>query len=112
MYRNTGALSSPLPFSQSNSAKSNYAKDGPSSSSSLFGSSPPTSSSRMNRPVPPATSQAINHDFNGYSLSTFALQQTTKFMPRRGSPYVILRQRSLTTFEVANLEDPDVPIGV
>ncbi|GFU60435.1 hypothetical protein TNCV_4433001 [Trichonephila clavipes] len=51
MYRNTGALSSPLPFSQSTSAKSNYARDG-SSSSSLFGSSLTTSSFRMNRPVP------------------------------------------------------------
>ncbi|GFT30998.1 hypothetical protein TNCV_1683621 [Trichonephila clavipes] len=55
MYRNTGALSTPLPFSQSTSAKSNYARDGPSSSSSLFGSSSPSSSSRMNRPVPPAS---------------------------------------------------------
>ncbi|GFY64850.1 hypothetical protein TNIN_466061 [Trichonephila inaurata madagascariensis] len=27
-------------------------------------------------------------------------------------PYVILSQRSPTTFEVANLEDPDIPIGV
>ncbi|GFY53084.1 hypothetical protein TNIN_33781 [Trichonephila inaurata madagascariensis] len=48
MYRNTGAPSSPLPFSQSASAKSSYARDGPSSLSSLFDSSSPSSSSSMN----------------------------------------------------------------
>ncbi|GFY67194.1 hypothetical protein TNIN_418031 [Trichonephila inaurata madagascariensis] len=32
-------------------------------------------------------------------------------MPRRDSPFIILGQRS-PTFEVANLEDPDVLIGV
>ncbi|GFX21883.1 hypothetical protein TNCV_2311611 [Trichonephila clavipes] len=52
MYRNTGAPSSPLPFSQSTSAKSNYARDCLSSSPSLLGSSLPNSSSKMNRPVP------------------------------------------------------------
>ncbi|GFT27034.1 uncharacterized protein NPIL_666711 [Nephila pilipes] len=34
------------------------------------------------------------------------------FMPHRDSPYVILSQRSPAIFEVANPEDPDVPIGV
>ncbi|GFY54165.1 hypothetical protein TNIN_437131 [Trichonephila inaurata madagascariensis] len=33
-------------------------------------------------------------------------------MPQTDSPYLILSQRSPTTFEVANLEDPDIPIGV
>ncbi|GFX26509.1 tensin-1 [Trichonephila clavipes] len=55
MYRNTSATSSPLPFSQSTSAKSNCASDGSSSSPSLFGSSLPSSSSRTYRPVIPGT---------------------------------------------------------
>ncbi|GFS44662.1 hypothetical protein TNIN_137761 [Trichonephila inaurata madagascariensis] len=58
----------------------------------------------------PATSQAISHDINKYPLSNSARQRTSKFMPRRDGPYVILSQRSSTTFEVVILEDPDAPI--
>ncbi|GFY53712.1 uncharacterized protein TNIN_179631, partial [Trichonephila inaurata madagascariensis] len=45
---------------------------------------------------------------NKHPLNSSARQRTSKFIPR----YVILSQRSPTTFEVANLEDPDVLIGV
>ncbi|GFW89413.1 tensin-1 [Trichonephila clavipes] len=56
LYRNIGAPSSPLPFSQSTSAKSNYARDESSSSPSFIGSSPPSSPSSMDIPVPPTFS--------------------------------------------------------
>ncbi|GFV25728.1 hypothetical protein TNCV_2444321 [Trichonephila clavipes] len=65
-----------------------------------------------NRGSSPATSQTINPDVNRHHLSTSTRQRTSKFMPRRDGPYVILNQRSPSTFEAANLEDPDVPIGV
>ncbi|GFY49005.1 uncharacterized protein TNIN_437201 [Trichonephila inaurata madagascariensis] len=60
----------------------------------------------------PATSQTINHDVDRHSLSSYTRQETSKFMSRRDSPYVILSQPSPTAFEVASLEDPDVPIRV
>ncbi|GFX35623.1 uncharacterized protein TNCV_4469641 [Trichonephila clavipes] len=47
---------------------------------------------------------------NKHPLSSSVRQRTSKFMPRQDGPYVILSQRSPTTFEVVNLEDPDVPI--
>ncbi|GFY58539.1 hypothetical protein TNIN_179021 [Trichonephila inaurata madagascariensis] len=55
MCRNTGAPSSPLPFSQSASTTSNYAVDDSSWSPSSIGSILFGSPSRMNRPVPPGT---------------------------------------------------------
>ncbi|GFY47323.1 hypothetical protein TNIN_42001 [Trichonephila inaurata madagascariensis] len=64
-----------------------------------------------NRNSFPVTSQTVKHDVNRQPLSTSTQQRTSKFMPRRNGSYVILSQRSITTFEVANLKDPDVPIG-
>ncbi|GFT78907.1 hypothetical protein TNCV_3093171 [Trichonephila clavipes] len=111
-----------------------------SSSPSLFGSSIPSSSSNMDISVPPGTpyqkqvstcstlppkrpflsfkdcgsspvtSQTINHDVNRHPLNTSTRQQTSKFMPLTDYPCVILSQPSPTTFEVANVEDPDFPI--
>ncbi|GFT83163.1 uncharacterized protein TNCV_2129751 [Trichonephila clavipes] len=49
---------------------------------------------------------------NKHQLSSSAQQRTSKFMPHQDGPYVILSQQSPTKFEVANLEDPDAPIGV
>ncbi|GFX20704.1 hypothetical protein TNCV_77621 [Trichonephila clavipes] len=60
----------------------------------------------------PATSQTINQDVNRHPLSTFARQQTSKIMPHTNDTYVTLCKRSPTTFEVANIENTDVPIGV
>ncbi|GFT57284.1 sushi, von Willebrand factor type A, EGF and pentraxin domain-containing protein 1, partial [Nephila pilipes] len=49
---------------------------------------------------------------NKHPLKSSARQRTSKFMPRKDCPYVILNQRSPTIFELANPEDPDVPNGV
>lgn len=47
-----------------------------------------------------------------HPLSSSTKQRASKFMPRRDGPFVILTQRSPTTYEVANPQDPDTPIGV
>ncbi|GFR22236.1 uncharacterized protein TNCT_382921 [Trichonephila clavata] len=52
VYRNTGAPSLPVPFSQSASTKNNYSRGG---SSSYVGSIPNSSSSGINRTVPPTS---------------------------------------------------------
>ncbi|GFS86186.1 hypothetical protein TNCV_660721 [Trichonephila clavipes] len=41
-----------------------------------------------------------------HPLSTAAHKKTAKFMPKRVGPYIIVTQRSLTTYEVANPNNP------
>ncbi|GFS70875.1 integrase catalytic domain-containing protein [Nephila pilipes] len=38
--------------------------------------------------------------------------KTSKFLPRRDGPYVIMSRRSPTTYEVSSLENPTTPLGV
>ncbi|GFY51725.1 hypothetical protein TNIN_150401 [Trichonephila inaurata madagascariensis] len=67
---------------------------------------PPSSSSRMNRPVPPASPLPPGTPYQNPDpayASFFARQRASKFMPRQDDPYVILSQRSPTTFEEAKL---------
>ncbi|KFM62693.1 hypothetical protein X975_19850, partial [Stegodyphus mimosarum] len=47
-----------------------------------------------------------------HPVSKSAEQKTSKFMPRRDGPYVIMTQRSPTTYEVSNLSDPHTSLGV
>lgn len=44
-------------------------------------------------------------------VSNAQKRSTAKFIPRRDGPYVILEQKSATTFEIANPKQPDIPLG-
>lgn len=43
--------------------------------------------------------------------SNASKSKTAKFMPKRDGPYVITTQRSPTTYEVAHVDKPEVPMG-
>ncbi|GFU86080.1 integrase catalytic domain-containing protein [Trichonephila clavipes] len=45
-------------------------------------------------------------------LSNAAQVGSAKIMPRRDGPYVILTQRSPSSYEIASLDNPGVPLGV
>ncbi|GFU82317.1 uncharacterized protein TNCV_3195891 [Trichonephila clavipes] len=47
-----------------------------------------------------------------YLLSNATQGRSAKLMPRRDSPYVILTQRSPSSYEIASLDNPGVPLGV
>ncbi|GFV86061.1 retrovirus-related Pol polyprotein from transposon 412 [Trichonephila clavipes] len=47
-----------------------------------------------------------------YPLSKASQNRSTKLMPRRDGPYIVLSQRSPTTFVVASCDKPDEPLGV
>lgn len=44
-------------------------------------------------------------------LSNKKHSQTAKFMPRRDGPYMILKQRSPTSYTIASRNDPPTPLG-
>ncbi|GFT05896.1 integrase catalytic domain-containing protein [Trichonephila clavipes] len=46
-----------------------------------------------------------------HPLSNAAHKNTAKFMPKRDGPYIIVTQRSLTTYEVANPNNPHEVLG-
>ncbi|GFW18870.1 uncharacterized protein TNCV_5133231 [Trichonephila clavipes] len=46
-----------------------------------------------------------------HPLSNAAHKKTTKFMPKRDGPYIIVTQRSPTTYEVANPNNPQEVLG-
>ena len=48
---------------------------------------------------------------NSHPLSSAAKKKTSKFMPKRDGPYLILTQRSPVTYEIASLDRPDQCIG-
>lgn len=47
-----------------------------------------------------------------HTLSNSAKGVTSKFNPKRDGPYMILRQVSATSYEIANPADPGTPLGV
>ncbi|GFU29831.1 transposon Tf2-6 polyprotein [Trichonephila clavipes] len=47
-----------------------------------------------------------------HPLSNAAQGRSAKLMPRRDGPYVILTQRSPSSYEIASLDNPGVPLGV
>ncbi|GFS58942.1 uncharacterized protein TNCV_68691 [Trichonephila clavipes] len=47
-----------------------------------------------------------------HPLSNAAQGRSAKLMPRRDGPYVILTQRSPSSYEIASLYNPGVPLGV
>lgn len=47
-----------------------------------------------------------------HPLSNAKQGRIAKFNPRRDGPYVIISQRSPTTFEIANPDSPEIPLGV
>ncbi|GFW59890.1 transposon Tf2-8 polyprotein [Trichonephila clavipes] len=47
-----------------------------------------------------------------HPLSKASQNRSTKLMPRRDGPYIVLSQRSPTTFVVASCDKPDEPLGV
>ncbi|GFW41409.1 transposon Tf2-8 polyprotein [Trichonephila clavipes] len=47
-----------------------------------------------------------------YPLSNAAQGRSAKLMPCRDGPYVILTQRSPSSYEIASLDNPGVPLGV
>ena len=47
-----------------------------------------------------------------HSASNSAKNKTAKFMPRRDGPFIIVTQRSPTTFQVANIDTPNNSMGV
>ncbi|GFX59943.1 integrase catalytic domain-containing protein [Trichonephila clavipes] len=46
-----------------------------------------------------------------HPLSNADQKKTAKFMPKRNGPYIIVTQRSPTTYEVANPNNPHVVLG-
>ncbi|GBM26815.1 hypothetical protein AVEN_32070-1 [Araneus ventricosus] len=44
-------------------------------------------------------------------LSNAAKGRTTKFMPKRDGPYIILTQNSPTSYVIANPDNPNEPVG-
>ncbi|GFT00892.1 hypothetical protein TNCV_4053471 [Trichonephila clavipes] len=47
-----------------------------------------------------------------HPLSNAAQGRSARLMPRRDGPYVILTQRSPSSYEIASLDNPGVPLGV
>ncbi|GFW56673.1 retrovirus-related Pol polyprotein from transposon 412 [Trichonephila clavipes] len=47
-----------------------------------------------------------------HRLSNAAQRRSAKLMPRRNGPYVILTQRSPSSYEIASLDNPGEPLGV
>ncbi|GFU31154.1 retrovirus-related Pol polyprotein from transposon 412 [Trichonephila clavipes] len=47
-----------------------------------------------------------------HPLSKASQNRSAKLMPRRDGPYIVLPQRSPTTFVVASCDKPDEPLGV
>ncbi|GFS57217.1 hypothetical protein TNCV_491261 [Trichonephila clavipes] len=47
-----------------------------------------------------------------HPLSKASQNRNAKLMPRRDGPYIVLSQRSPTTFVVASCDKPDEPLGV
>ncbi|GFV27944.1 uncharacterized protein TNCV_1913901 [Trichonephila clavipes] len=47
-----------------------------------------------------------------HPLSNAAQGRSAKLMPRRDDPYVILTQRSPSSYEIASLDNPGKPLGV
>ncbi|GFW05611.1 retrovirus-related Pol polyprotein from transposon 412 [Trichonephila clavipes] len=47
-----------------------------------------------------------------HPLSNASQNRSAKLMPRRDGPYIVLSQRSPTTFVVASCDKPDEPLGV
>ncbi|GFT75982.1 retrovirus-related Pol polyprotein from transposon 412 [Trichonephila clavipes] len=47
-----------------------------------------------------------------HPLSKASQNRSAKVMPRRDGPYIVLSQRSPTTFVVASCDKPDEPLGV
>ncbi|GFT14459.1 retrovirus-related Pol polyprotein from transposon 412 [Trichonephila clavipes] len=47
-----------------------------------------------------------------HPLSKASQNRSAKLMPRRDGPYIVLSQRSPTTFVVASCDKPDEPLGV
>ncbi|GFV01601.1 uncharacterized protein TNCV_2961941 [Trichonephila clavipes] len=59
------------------------------------------------------TYQPGEHAFvASHPLSNAAQGRSAKLMPRRDGPYVILTQRSPSSYEIASLDNPGVPLGV
>ncbi|GFX45403.1 hypothetical protein TNCV_1026631 [Trichonephila clavipes] len=47
-----------------------------------------------------------------HPLSIAAQERSAKLMPRRDGPYVILTQKSPSSYEIASLDNPGEPLGV
>ncbi|GFX99387.1 transposon Tf2-11 polyprotein [Trichonephila clavipes] len=47
-----------------------------------------------------------------HPLSKTSQNRSAKLMPRRDGPYIVLSQRSITTFVVASCDKPDEPLDV
>ncbi|GFS76739.1 hypothetical protein TNCV_1622961 [Trichonephila clavipes] len=59
------------------------------------------------------TYQPEEHVFvASHPLSNAEQGRSAKLMPRRDGPYVILTQRSPSSYEIASLDNPGVPLGV
>ncbi|GFT42358.1 uncharacterized protein NPIL_39771 [Nephila pilipes] len=59
------------------------------------------------------TYQPAEHVFvASHPLSNAAKGRSAKLMPHREGPYVILTQRSSSSYEIAGLDNPGVPLGV
>ncbi|GBN40477.1 hypothetical protein AVEN_3763-1 [Araneus ventricosus] len=46
-----------------------------------------------------------------HHLSNASKGHTTKFMPKRDGPYIILTQKSPTSYVIANSDNPNEPVG-
>ncbi|GFX17537.1 integrase catalytic domain-containing protein [Trichonephila clavipes] len=59
------------------------------------------------------TYQPVEHVFvASHPLSNTAQGRSAKLMPRRDGPYMILKQRSPSSYEIASLDNPGEPVGV
>ncbi|GFY25826.1 uncharacterized protein TNCV_1915761 [Trichonephila clavipes] len=59
------------------------------------------------------THQPGEHVFvASHSLSNAAQGRSAELMPRRDGPYVILTQRSPSSYEIASLDNQELPLGV
>ncbi|KAF8788788.1 hypothetical protein HNY73_006794 [Argiope bruennichi] len=47
-----------------------------------------------------------------HPLSKENQRKTAKFMPRKDGPYIILSQKSPSSFAIASCDKPDEPLGV
>ncbi|GFV79160.1 uncharacterized protein TNCV_1817071 [Trichonephila clavipes] len=66
---------------------------------------------KKRKPAP--TYQPGEHVFvESHPLSNAAQGRSAKLMPRRDGPYLILTQRSPSSYEIASLDNPGVPLGV
>ncbi|GFU06855.1 integrase catalytic domain-containing protein [Trichonephila clavipes] len=59
------------------------------------------------------TYQPVEHVFvASHPLSNAAQGRSAKLMPHRDGPYVVLTQRSPSSYEIASLDNPGAPLGV